>query len=175
MSSLVRCKKCVMPTTRPGMVFVDGVCGACLNFDNRKTVNYNARFEELKKIADKHRSLDGSYDCLVAVSGGKDSHFQVHMFKEVLGMHPLLVTVEDNFPMTEAGKHNIKNLSEEFGCTIISMKPNIKAQKTLMRYMFENYGKPTYIVDRYIYTFPLHIAVRFGLKIRYEKYSDRVS
>ena len=66
---------------------------------------------------------------MIAVSGGKDSYFQVYMFKEVLGMNPLLVTVEDNFPMTKAGKHNIKNISEVFGCDIISMKPNVKAQK----------------------------------------------
>lgn len=60
--------------------------------------------------------------------------------KEVMNMYPLLVSVEDNFPMTEAGMHNIKNISEAFGCDIISMKPNIKAQKKIMRYTFENMG-----------------------------------
>jgi N-acetyl sugar amidotransferase len=102
------------------------------------------------------------YDCMIAVSGGKDSHFQTHIMKEEMGMNPLLVTVEDNFPMTEAGVHNLKNLSEEFGCDIISMKPNIKAQKVVMRKTFEKYGKPTYIIDRYIYTYPLHMAVKFN-------------
>lgn len=102
------------------------------------------------------------YDCMIAVSGGKDSHWQVHVMKELMGMNPLLVTVEDNFPMTEAGKHNIRNISEEFGCDIISMKPNIKAQKIIMRQTFERYGKPTYFIDRYIYTYPLHMAVKFN-------------
>lgn len=90
---------------------------------------------------------------MIAVSGGKDSHFQVYMFKEILGMNPLLVTVEDNFPMTNAGMSNIKNISETFSCDIISMKPNIKAQKKIMKYTFEKYGKPTYFLDRYIYLF----------------------
>ncbi len=67
-----------------------------------------------------------------------------------MGMNPLLVTVEDNFPMTEAGIHNLKNISEAFGCDIISLKPNIKVQKKIMRYTFEKYEKPTYIIDRYI-------------------------
>ena len=102
------------------------------------------------------------YDCMIAVSGGKDSHFQVYIMKEVMGMNPLLVTVEDNFPMTRAGMHNLKNISEAFGCDIISMKPNIKAQKVIMRYTFENYGKPTYFIDRYIYTYPLYMALKFN-------------
>lgn len=84
------------------------------------------------------------------------------MLKEVMGMNPILFSVEDNFPMTEAGKHNLKNISEEFGCTIISCKPDIKAQKILMRKFFEKYGKPTWYVDRLIYTFPLLMAEKFN-------------
>ena len=64
--------------------------------------------------------------------------------------------------MTEAGKHNIKNISEEFGCSIISLKPNIKTQKKLMRYTFEKYGKPTWYIDRLIYTYPLIMALKFN-------------
>lgn len=51
--------------------------------------------------------------------------------KEKLGMNPILFSVEDNFTMTEAGKKNLKNLSETFGCHIISLKPDIKTQKKL--------------------------------------------
>jgi N-acetyl sugar amidotransferase len=104
----------------------------------------------------------GEYDCAVAVSGGKDSHYQVYVLKELMGMNPILFSVEDNFPMTEAGKHNLRNLSETFGCTILSCKPDIRAQKTLMRKFFEKYGKPTWYIDRLIYTFPLHMAVKFN-------------
>lgn len=159
------CTKCVMPDTRPGITFNEqGVCAACQAYENRKNVDYDKRFEELKILCDKYRGSNGpnGYDCMIAVSGGKDSHFQVYLFKEVLGMNPLLVTVEDNFPMTDAGIHNLKNISEAFGCDIISMKPNIKAQKVAMKYTFEKYGKPTYFVDRYIYTYPLHMAVKFN-------------
>ena len=162
------CTKCVMPDTRPGITFNEnGVCSACQSYENRKKVDYKQRFEELKQLCDKYRGCNGpnSYDCMIAVSGGKDSHFQTYLFKEVLGMNPLLVSVEDNFPMTNAGMHNIKNISEAFGCDIISMKPNIKAQKKIMKYTFEKYGKPTYFIDRYIYTYPLHMAVKFNIKL----------
>jgi N-acetyl sugar amidotransferase len=117
-----------------------------------------------RKLYNKYRKSSG-YDCIIAVSGGKDSHFQTYIMKEKLGLNPLLVTIEDNFTMTEAGKHNIKNISEVFGCDIVSLKPNIKAQKYIMRKTFEMYAKPTYIIDRYIYTYPLHIAVKFNIPL----------
>jgi len=154
-----------MPDTRPGVTFnSEGVCSACQAYENRKNVDYNKRFEELKELCNKYRGMNGpnGYDCMIAVSGGKDSHYQVHVMKEIMGMNPLLVTVEDNFPMTQAGIHNLKNISEEFGCDIISMKPNISAQKKIMKHTFEKYGKPTYFIDRYIYTYPLHMSIKFN-------------
>ena len=157
------CKKCTMPDTRPGITFdSEGVCSACRHYENRKNVDWDARFKEFEAYCNKYRGMNGpgGYDCAVAVSGGKDSHFQVWMLKEVMHMNPILFSVEDNFPMTQAGIHNLKNISEEFGCTIISCKPNIRAQKVLMRKFFEKYGKPTWYVDRLIYTFPLHMAAK---------------
>ncbi len=158
------CKRCVMPDTRPGIKFnEEGICYPCLNYEKRKNIDWEKRYKELKEICDKYRGMNGdSYDCMIAVSGGKDSHFQVYVMKELMGMNPLLVSVEDNFPMTEAGKHNIKNISEEFGCDIISLKPNIKLQKKLMRKTFEKYGKPTWYIDRLIYTYPLMMALKFN-------------
>lgn len=159
------CKKCTMPDTRPGITFdKEGICCACRHYESRKEVDWEKRFQELKDLCDKYRGCNGpgAYDCAIAVSGGKDSHYQVYVIKELMGMNPILFSVEDNFPMTEAGSHNIKNISEQFGCTIISCKPNIKAQKILMRAHFEKYGKPTWYIDRHIYTFPLHMALKFN-------------
>jgi len=154
-----------MPNTRPGISLnKEGVCSACQAYENRRSVDYKARWEELKVLCNKYRKK-GEYDCVIAVSGGKDSHFQVYIMKEMMKMNPLLVTVEDNFPMTEAGKHNIRNISKEFSCNIISFKPDIFAQKQLGREHFEKYGKPTYLIDRYIYTIPLHIASKFNIPL----------
>lgn len=165
MRAMKYCTKCVMPNTRPGITFDEnGVCAACQSFERRKAIDYKKRWHELESLCDRYRGRNGTngYDCMIAVSGGKDSHFQVYTFKEKLGMNPLLVSVEDNFPMTRAGVHNLKNISEAFGCDIISMKPNIKVQKQVTRYAFEEYGKPTYLIDRYIYTYPLHMALKFN-------------
>lgn len=158
------CKNCVMPDTRPGIIFdAEGVCSACRSYEKRTLIDWNKRWKELEAICDKYRGCNGDgWDCAIAVSGGKDSHFQVHLMKNILKMNPVLFSVEDNFPMTDAGQHNIKNISEEFGCNIFSLKPDIKTQKKLMRYMFEKYGKPTWYIDRLIYTYPLHMALKFN-------------
>lgn len=158
------CKKCVMPNTRPGISFnEEGICSACQSYENRKNINWEARWKEFEALCDKYRGMNGDGpDCAIAASGGKDSHYQVYLMKNVMHMNPILFTVEDNFPMTEAGIHNLKNISEEFGCSIISLKPNIKAQKKIMRYMFETYGKPTWYIDRLIYTYPLMMAQKFN-------------
>lgn len=157
------CTKCVMPDTRPGITFDEkGVCSACQAYERRKLINWEERWKEFEALCDKYRGCNGDGpDCAIAVSGGKDSHFQVYIMKEVMHMNPILFTVEDNFPMTDAGAHNLKNISEEFGCSLISLKPNIKAQKKLTRYMFEKYGKPTWFFDRLIYTYPLLMALKF--------------
>lgn len=158
------CKKCVMPDTRPGIIFnEEGVCSACQSFERRKEIDWDKRYKELEALCDKYRGINGSsFDCAIAVSGGKDSHYQVYLMKEVMKMNPILFSVEDNFEMTEAGKHNLRNISEEFGCPIISLKPDRKAQKKLMKYTFEKYGKPTWFIDRLIYTFPMHMALKFN-------------
>ena len=128
------CKKCVMPDTRPGIIFSEGICSACLAYEKRKNVDWHKRWREFEQICDKYRGMNGDgYDCAIAVSGGKDSHWQVHLMKNVMHMNPILFSVEDNFPMTKAGEHNIRNISEEFGCNIISIKPDRKAQKKLKR------------------------------------------
>jgi len=156
-----------MPDTRPGIFFnEEGICQGCLSEEKKDIIDWDTRYKELEALCDKYRSSNGDwYDCIIAVSGGKDSHYQTHVMKELMNMNPLLVTVEDNFPMTKAGLHNIHNISEEFGCDIISMKPNIKVQKKLMRYCFEKYAKPNYYLDVLMYSFPIHMAIKLNIPL----------
>ena len=163
------CDYCVMPDTRPGIKFSldengKNICQACINHKNKENIDYDKRFKELEALCDKHRHRNGKfeYDCAIAVSGGKDSHFQVYIMKEKLGMNPVLFSVEDNFTMTEAGKKNLRNLSETFKCHIISLKPDLSTQKSVMLKSFEKFGKPTWFIDRLIYSFPFAMALKFN-------------
>lgn len=169
------CTRCVMPSTRPGITFnEDGVCIACQNNERKSAVDWDARLDELRVLCDRYRRKEpGQYDCIIAVSGGKDSHYQVHIMKELMDMNPLLITVEDFFTMTEAGKHNLQNISEAFGCNLIAFKPNRRAAKTISRYMFEKYGRPLWYVDRLLYTVPLYYAA--SLNIPLLVYGENVS
>ena len=111
-----------MPDTRPGIKLDEkNICTGCLNFEKQKSTDWDKRFDEFKKLCDKYRGCNGNgYDCAIAVSGGKDSHFQTYYLKEVMKMNPVLFTVA-NIDWTETGRDNLNNLSETFGCDIIML------------------------------------------------------
>lgn len=161
------CNRCVMPDTRPGLIIgEDGVCSACRHAEQKNTIDWNARWTELEALCDQHRGCHGDgYDCIIPVSGGKDSHFQVHVMKERLDMNPLLVCVTAPFSTTEAGDHNLANISEEFGCDVVLLSLNRRAVRTMMRKAFEELGSPTWCYDRAIYAFPLQTAVRMDIPL----------
>lgn len=156
-----------MPDTRPGITFnEEGICIACQNNAKKRSIDWNSRMGELTKLCNMYRRKSpGDFDCVIAVSGGKDSHYQVYIMKEIMDMNPLLITVEDLFTMTEAGKHNIKNISAAFGCSMFSFKPNRRAGRIITRYMFSKYGRPLWYIDRLLYTVPLHLAIELGIPL----------
>ena len=160
------CKKCLMPDTRPGLEFDgDGVCYPCLNYEKQKTIDWNDRFSQLEKICEKYRGKNGNnYDCAIAVSGGKDSHFQTYLLKEKLKMNPVLLTV-GNVDWTETGRKNLDNLSETFGCDVIELHLNRKANRILTKKAFEDIGQPSWYMDSAIYAFPYKMAIKLGVKL----------
>lgn len=160
------CKKCVMPDTRPYTKFTkDGICYPCLAGDKQKDTDWDQRWKELEELANRYRGSNGNYyDCIIAVSAGKDSYYQTHIIKEKLGMNPLLVMV-DNFSWTETGRHNWNNLLDEFGVDAIKMCLSPKTCKKLFIKGLEKLGQPTWYFDRCIYSFPYQIAVKLKIPL----------
>lgn len=160
-----RCTRCGFPDTRPGIIFKDGVCQACLNYDKRKYIDWNAREAELENLVGTFKG--GEYDCIIPVSGGKDSHFLVHTAVEELKLRPLLVTVTDPFTHTKAGTHNLNNLREKFNLNHwqYAISPDLFRRATRMA--FEETGEPLKFVEYAIYTVPVKIAqaLNIGLVI----------
>ena len=160
----IRCKKCWMPSSRPGSSFVDGVCGACRNFDRRKEIDWVKRDLELSEILSRFRSKDGTYDVLIPVSGGKDSH---RLVDEMIGrdMHPLLVTVTDSFTHTSAGVENLRNLITFYNVNhwqyTISHDLFVRATK----WAFEQTGEALKFVEYAIYTVPFMLAKALGISL----------
>lgn len=84
------CKCCLYPETKPDLWFnEDGICSACISFENRKNINWKAKQKEFIDII-QTKNPRGNYDCVVPVSGGKDSTYQVIKVKQ-LGFNPLAV------------------------------------------------------------------------------------
>lgn len=119
------------------------------------------RRKHLKKLCDKFRS-DGN-DCIIAVSGGKDSHFLVKTLTEEYGMHPLLVSVTDSFRHTEAGIHNLRNLCNQFNHYTYTIHHDLF--KKASRYAFEELGIPLKFVEIAIYTIPYYLAKVMGIPL----------
>lgn len=137
------CKRCLQPDTRPGIAFTeDGICFACLYEEKKKQIDWDERFAELQAIADEAketaRSRGGIYDCVIGVSGGKDSTFQAVYCRDKLGLHPLLVNCAPD-EITETGRKNIDNLNR-LGFDIISLKLNPNVAKALARKSFFEKG-----------------------------------
>ena len=160
------CSKCLMPDTRPGLIFNNNdICSACINHEKQKYTDWNNRLQELKDLCDRHRGCNGDGpDCAIAVSGGKDSHFQVYIMKEVMKMNPILISV-GNIDWTETGRKNLNNISETFGCDIIMLHPNRSACKIMFKKAFEEIGQPSWYLDSMMYAYPYRMAMQLGVKL----------
>ena len=130
------CKKCLQPDTRPGIFFnQDGICGACIWEDTKKDIDWELREKELKKISEwAKKSTESNYDCVIGVSGGKDSTKQALTARDRLGLRCLLVNSEPE-GITAIGSSNIENL-KKLGFDVISLRPNPKVTKLLIKYDF---------------------------------------
>jgi len=168
------CKKCVMPDTRPGIIFDEKcVCRPCNVAEERKQINWDKRLKELEEMCGRFRKKNGNYyDCIVAVSGGKDSYFQVYVMKELMGMNPLLVNVS-NFSWTKTGLHNFNNLSDTFGCDTISLHLNKKLARKMLWKAFVKMGSPMWYWDKAVYAFPVKMGIK--LKIPLIIYGENIS
>jgi len=128
----------LQPDTRPGIQFDSkGICPACNYFNLLEQVDWQARENELKKLSADLRSPDASeYDCIIGVSGGKDSLRQALYAKNVLGLRPLLVSL--GYPprqLTQRGVDNVSNMIEQ-GFDCITIYPAPETWRLLMRKAF---------------------------------------
>jgi N-acetyl sugar amidotransferase len=161
---LIYCKKCVMPSTKPDLHLDDaGVCNACRSFEARKEVDWAARRVELQNILGKYRHPDGSnWDCIVPVSGGKDSTFQVVQILQ-LGLNPLCVTAT-TCDLTEVGRRNIENI-KRLGVDYIEMSPNPLVRAKLNRIGLLQVGDISWPEHVGIFTMPVQAAVQFNVPL----------
>ena len=159
------CKRCVQPDTRPGIYFDEnGVCGACLYEEEKEKIDWDARVQELKDIAEwAKKTTKAAYDCAIGVSGGKDSTFQALYAKEKLGLRSLLVNSEPE-GITDIGRKNIENL-KNLGFDVISIRPNPIIIKKLIKRDFYKYLNPFKILEFSLFASTFIITHAFGIPL----------
>ena len=122
---LIRCKKCVLPETYPFIDFDEnGVCRYCRNHQKIKVKGNKA----LKQILQKYRSKDGSPDCIVALSGGRDSCYGLHLVVKELGLKPLAYTYDWGM-VTDLGRRNISRMCSQLGIENIIIAADITKKR----------------------------------------------
>jgi N-acetyl sugar amidotransferase len=156
--TLVRCKTCLIPSSRPDTAFIDGECSACVNYKNRPTLDWTAREAELVRILEASKNGTG-FDCIVPSSGGKDSTYQVLRVIE-LGFRPLVVTASTCM-LTDVGRKNIDNLARY--ATTIEVTPNREVRRKLNRLGLELVGDVSLPEHWAILSIPFRIAADLGI------------
>lgn len=158
------CTRCVMPDTKPDLSFdAEGVCDACRSADLKNQVDWKEREAEFRALVDEHRGKNpGNYDCIIPVSGGKDSHYQAYLCKEVYGLNPLLIHFEPT-RRTELGRKNLENI-RQFG-DVIEFRKNPDVYRKMCIEGFVRVGDHEWPNHVGIFTFPVRMAVALNIPL----------
>ena len=169
MTEVFYCRVCVYPSVGVNLSWQDGVCTACVTAkemwdlpDSFWEGREKLFGEVLKSRLDTNR--ESNYDCVIPVSGGKDSYYQTHKIVNEYGLKPLLVTYHGNNYLPE-GDWNRNRMREVFDADHLVMGPSVEALKKLNRVGFRLMGDMNWHAHCGIFTFPIQIAARFKIPL----------
>ncbi|HEY9619565.1 MAG TPA: N-acetyl sugar amidotransferase [Crinalium sp.] len=159
------CTRCVYPAISASPLTFDehGVCSGCRVHEQKKTIDWEQRWQWLKELADEYRS-SSNYDIVIPVSGGKDSYFQTHIAVKELGLKPLLVTYHGNNYLPE-GEYNLQRMRDVFDCDHIVVRPSVDTLIKMNRIGFKLQGDMNWHAHCGIFTVPIQVAVRYKVPL----------
>lgn len=163
------CKKCVYPFATVNLhVDDDGICSSCKTFEAFEKIPeefWNKRRKRLEDLIEETADTNNSeYDCLIPVSGGKDSYYQTHIITKELGLKPLLMTYHGNNFLPE-GDYNRDRMREVFDADHIVWGPNIEVLKKLNRLGFRKMGDMNWQNHCGIFSAPIQVAAKFKIPL----------
>lgn len=161
------CTRCLQPDTRPNTRFTDhGLCPACDYFDRLGDVDWQERYEILQDLLAKFPRKPGQmFDCIIGVSGGKDSLRQALWVRDKLGLKPLLVCL--SYPpeqVTERGVNNLSNLIE-LGFDVVVSSPAPQTWRKLMRASFDRFTNWARSTEMALFSSVPQLAIRYGIPL----------
>ena len=161
------CKRCLYSDSHPLGLVIDsqGICSGCRIHEEKDILNWDLRWDKLKKLVDEYRSKSGdNYDCIVPVTGANDSYYTVWLVKEKLKLNPLLVNYNKYFN-TPLGIRNLANLRRFFNCDIIYQNVNPISVKKITRETLRRFGNIYWPCIAGQTVFPVQIAVRYKIPL----------
>jgi N-acetyl sugar amidotransferase len=167
LTGMTYCRQCVQPTTRPGISLNDeGICTACVGHrEKERVIDWAARKADFESLCDRFRGSAGSgYDCIVPVSGGKDSTYQVHVVKDLYGMHPLCVTYKTPL-RAELGQRNLDNLVSRLGADLVELTVNPETERKFILKALREEGDCALPQHLGIFAFTLRTAVEMNVPL----------
>lgn len=161
------CKRCLYPETHPLNITFDeeGVCSGCRVHEEKDQLDWKARGEKLRTILEQYRCRSGNnYDCIIPVSGARDSHFIVHTIKNVYGMNPLLVSYNKQYN-TDLGIRNLANLKIKFDCDFMMLTVNPEKVKKITRATLRRFGSMYWHCLAGQTVYPVQMAVKLKIPL----------
>jgi len=161
------CSRCLYTSAHPlHLTFDDeGVCSGCRVHEEKDNLDWAARGEKLRVLLDGYRNHSGNnYDCIIPVSGARDSYFIVHTIKNVYGMNPLLVTYNKQYN-TDVGVRNLANLRIQFDCDIMTQTVSPETVKKITRGTLRRFGSIYWHCIAGQTVFPVQIAVKLKIPL----------
>lgn len=161
------CTRCLYDSDHPlNLVFDErGVCSGCLVHEEKQALDFVPRRAKLESIVDAYRNRSANnYDCIVPVSGARDSFFIVHTVKKELGLNPLLVTYNKQYN-TDLGIRNLARLRIALGCDIITLTVDPEAVRRVTRATLRRFGSMYWHCLAGQTVFPVTMAVRLKIPL----------
>ncbi len=160
------CVRCCMPETTEGIQFDEmGICQACQSAEQKMHINWKEREKSLRDLFDSYRNKSGdNYDCLVPISGGKDSTFQLYVVTQIYKMKPLACTFSHNW-FSETGKDNLKTAIETFQVDHVMFTPNRDLVNRLAKASLYAIGDSCWHCHAGVGAFPLQVAVKYNIPL----------
>lgn len=161
------CTRCLYPANHPLNITFDaqGVCSGCRVHEEKDTLDWNEQRAKLGKLFDAFRTRSRSiHDCIIPVSGARDTYFIVHVVKNIFKMHPLLVTYNKHYN-TKIGIRNLAYLRTLFGCDIITHTTNPYTVKRITRETLRLRGSIYWHCLAGQTVLPVQTAVRFKIPL----------
>jgi N-acetyl sugar amidotransferase len=158
------CRKCLIPSTRPEQVFKDDICDACYSAARKvNQIDWKERRREFEEILSKYRGDGSYYDCLIPVSGGKDSCYQAITMRDLYKMNPLCVTFTP-CELTDVGRKNLDFLRDQ-GFDLIQVSSNRKSYRELVKVGFFKLGDCCWPEHIGIFSAPARVAINYKVPL----------